>query len=1351
MYAVQSKRAQRLKEKGGLRAKAPIAAQFEDCFQAIQQLSDALQVNRSNSGLHNRSKDCELRLKLWGEDSGASSRILDYLLRNSPVLKRQTRRLLEDLHTTLQEAIAGVRLQDPDEPDAEDKTDTSSTSDASRPKEQSDAGAAKEDADEQDTDIGPELWIDDTNDLIGFLTQLLPALRDPIEETGALTTSHDIDAGFEEWYRQLANVLFPNVPPDLSLRLGESNWRRRQNIKRSLDKTPAATGGRMYYGRPATRNLKSWDYSQTENADKNSVQNQSTLADSDAATTTIRSYMDTVLSKTPVLDKDSATSATDSSPPQILQHLVLPPPPVDLSKVKQFDCPYCQCELPLTFSAEAMGVQEWTAHVYHDLKPYICTFGNCSHKDQPFSNRKDWFQHELNLHRSRLIWSCGICRSEFSQEDELVAHLQSLHIDIPTQPLSYMRETCKRYSHDQIGDQECVLCGQVYSEIDKLELHLGNHLETFALAAFLDDQSQDDGGFDGEEKVVDYITELHELRGYNEVASSTPMETRTMDMDLVETDGDHAMDASDLSAGDGMEVENRKVRDDPWAEKVENFLDTTQDSIQTIRHNVIPRYDNFVGRDVDLDNIHKHLSTPGRICTVSGRGGIGKTAIAVEYVYKYESEYSYVLWMEAETPGLLATKYGMIANSLNLIDKPLADQDARTYLVREALTKTDRRWLIIFDNAASWSTVSRYIPRNLARTKGSVLITTRTTPLLSIPSSHPAYHYQSGVELDVWPLEHGREFLLTSIQPKLSKDNLEAHDEYELAPKVVSVVGCLPLAISMIVGYVKVSRCTLADFLEMWEEKEHIKSKIRRKTEVDETELDATIDSLWTIGIREVRMNSRRLLDVLSLLDPETIQKSLLVGDHKEEYLEFLHSSETLSYKRMINELLGRRLISEKTMVNGETAYTIHRLLQTKIRLDMEDYGFADAFRKAFRLIRKLYPAADPQQVPNPRDWDTCEEYMPHLFTFRRIYKEYSSYASQIDPKPLELSELFYDAGFYIWARQGTAYDGLSFLESAEDLLDDMNIDQDAKLRADILSLKAVFLLSLGVVERSKGLNTLKEVWQVRQRIYQRDPTHDNDVLSQNAANDYSTSLLNEHEFEEAGKIMQDCHDRYLVWGPEEENPFENSKFYGNYSIVYLWRGDFAEAIAYQEKSIQLTETFSGRKAMFYRRVFWFGCILLQTGNVQAALEKHLEVLTARLDLHGKHHELTIMSMYAVGAMYHHLGDIQTAIEYISQCLECVKNSRWDRAALARAQYHLALLYRQQGIKEDEAKYMESEANSLLHDFGSAAADCLRGVDDKLMILDDLQPTLAGRYTGRNLLKHLQRHLRQDMMDVEFV
>jgi hypothetical protein len=86
----------------------PLAAQFEDCVQSLVQLSDVLRANRRHSiQLHDLARQCSVRLEAWAADSGASSRALDYTLKCSPVLMRQTLRLLTDLHVLLGQVIQG--------------------------------------------------------------------------------------------------------------------------------------------------------------------------------------------------------------------------------------------------------------------------------------------------------------------------------------------------------------------------------------------------------------------------------------------------------------------------------------------------------------------------------------------------------------------------------------------------------------------------------------------------------------------------------------------------------------------------------------------------------------------------------------------------------------------------------------------------------------------------------------------------------------------------------------------------------------------------------------------------------------------------------------------------------------------------------------------------------------------------------------------------------------------------------------------------------------------------------------------------------------------------------------------
>ena len=187
-------------------------------------------------------------------------------------------------------------------------------------------------------------------------------------------------------------------------------------------------------------------------------------------------------------------------------------------------------------------------------------------------------------------------------------------------------------------------------------------------------------------------------------------------------------------------------------------------------------------------------------------------------------------------------------------------------------------------------------------------------------------------------------------------------------------------------------------------------------------------------------------------------------------------------------------------------------------------------------------------------------------------------------------------------------------------------------------------VLDLKVADLAADQEVLQQARNCVIEIFEKDPTHDNDVLMTNANNDYSTCLLNEHRFEKAGRCINECFDKYNKWGPEENNPFEYAKYYGNISIVLMWQGRLKEAEASQRKAVGLMDKFSGRGAPYYRRLFMLACILVQAGQNQAALDEHLEVLKRRIDLLGKNHEHTILSMYAVGRLYQYIGHTDMAM-----------------------------------------------------------------------------------------------------------
>jgi len=288
--------------------------------------------------------------------------------------------------------------------------------------------------------------------------------------------------------------------------------------------------------------------------------------------------------------------------------------------------------------------------------------------------------------------------------------------------------------------------------------------------------------------------------------------------------------------------------------------------------------------------MYKELSVPGHTCILSGAGGMGKSATAIEYTYQFESAYSFIFWIHAETPVGCADSYGRIAMTLVLEEgDTVDDQDRLTMLSREFLEETPERWLVVFDNVDELLDLQQYLPRNLLETQGSILITTRKMDLgrLTAPSNY------ARIELSVLTLEDSQRLLLSATNVPFK--TIKEHPEHKLAEEIANYAERLPLALSHVAGYIQVSGCSLSDFVELWKERRR-HTTFHPPTKASLTKTDKALEIVWNIGLREVTIDARELLNILAFLDSDTIQKDLLVGEHEEPSLDLLHSSEAFRY-----------------------------------------------------------------------------------------------------------------------------------------------------------------------------------------------------------------------------------------------------------------------------------------------------------------------------------------------------------------------------------------------------------------------------------------------------------------------
>ncbi len=180
----------------------------------------------------------------------------------------------------------------------------------------------------------------------------------------------------------------------------------------------------------------------------------------------------------------------------------------------------------------------------------------------------------------------------------------------------------------------------------------------------------------------------------------------------------------------------------------------------------------FTGRDDMLDRLHASLGA-GKAAAltqaIQGLGGVGKTQLALEYAYRFASEYDGVWWLHAETPVTLASDYAVLAPHVGV---PLAaDQGQMVREVRAALGQR-QRFLLVFDNATDPKSIAPYLPLGGGH---HVIVTTRA-------------HVWPGAETEdvqTFALDQAIDFLL-----KRSKQSDRA-----AAENVAKRLGCLPLAL----------------------------------------------------------------------------------------------------------------------------------------------------------------------------------------------------------------------------------------------------------------------------------------------------------------------------------------------------------------------------------------------------------------------------------------------------------------------------------------------------------------------------------------------------------------------------
>jgi len=393
--------------------------------------------------------------------------------------------------------------------------------------------------------------------------------------------------------------------------------------------------------------------------------------------------------------------------------------------------------------------------------------------------------------------------------------------------------------------------------------------------------------------------------------------------------------------------------------------------------NVDAHNPHFIGRGANLRMMRENFVKPGQIgvvTAVNGIGGLGKTALAVEYAHAFADEYGGGRW-QVRCAGKddlrlalseLATPMGFEFTDDEKKNPDFALERTRRELKKLADEHEPGRCLLLLDNVDRPALLD---PAMVARLDGGDWLHILATTRLGENELYGIHKDRSFLAVDELPADDA----LALIESYQRDGRFRGEAEREAAQEIVRLLGCFTLAVESAAVYLGqyANDVTCVGFLARLRKEglEGLDTAAGQSTEAvlhGEKSLSATLKPT----LERLSAAERLALEFAALLPPDQVALPWLRALVAKTFPEMEHDAEPGypdPWKTLLRGLLSQRLLQATDVVDEEgqpRVVRVHRLVQQLVLRDC-----AGSERTALQQVVDALIVERDAVLENTTDW----------------------------------------------------------------------------------------------------------------------------------------------------------------------------------------------------------------------------------------------------------------------------------------------------------------------------------------------------------------------------------------------